>query len=69
MCMGVKMNCKHIGQVSITAWVDPVLRDYARSRAKREGMELSAWVARAVQRAVAYESARSCITNRSDDED
>lgn len=49
------------GRVILSAWVEPVLRDYAREAARSAGMEFSRWVARAVQRAVAEESAARAI--------
>ena len=45
------------GRVVLSAWVDPVLRDLARVAARSAGVEFSRWIARAVQRAVADESA------------
>lgn len=45
------------GRVMLSAWVDPVLRDYAREAAREAGVPLSRWVERAVQRAMARESA------------
>lgn len=41
----------------LTAWIDPVLRDYARESARVAGLPFSQWVERAVQQAVAKESA------------
>ena len=45
------------GRVVLSAWVDPVLRDYAREAARLSGLEFSKWVARAVRQAMARESA------------
>lgn len=45
------------GRVMLCAWVDPALRDHARVAARSAGVEFSKWVERAVQRAVAEESA------------
>lgn len=39
------------------AWVDPVLRDYAREAARLSGVEFSRWVERAVRQTMARESA------------
>lgn len=41
----------------LSAWVDPVLRDYVREAAKASGMDYSAWVDRAVRQTMARESA------------
>ena len=38
------------GRVVLSAWVEPVLRDYAREAARLSGMEFSRWVERAVRR-------------------
>lgn len=43
--------------VILSAWVDPVLRDYARMEAKAAGLSFSAFVERAVQQAVSAASA------------
>ncbi len=45
------------GRVTLLAWVDPVLRDYAREAARESGLTFSEWVARAVQQTMARESA------------
>lgn len=45
------------GRVMLSAWVEPALRDYARAAAKAAGMDYSAWIGRAVQQAMARESA------------
>lgn len=45
------------GRVVLSAWVDPVIRDYAREAAKSANLEFSQWVERAVQQAMARESA------------
>lgn len=37
------------GRVVLSAWVDPVLRDYAREAARLSGLEFSRWVERAVR--------------------
>lgn len=49
------------GRVILSAWVEPVLRDYARTAARSAGMEFSKWVALAIQRAVAEESCQRAI--------
>lgn len=46
------------GRVTLSAWVDPVVRDHARFAAKSAGVEFSKWIERAVQRAVAAELER-----------
>ncbi len=51
------MNDHRKNTVILSAWVDPVLRDYARAEAKASGVTFSEFVSRAVQRAVAYASA------------
>jgi hypothetical protein len=51
------MNEHRRNTVILSAWVDPVLRDYAREAAKAAGMPFSAWVGRAVQQALSRESA------------
>jgi len=43
--------------VILSAWVDPVLRDYARAEAKASGLSFSEFVSRAIQRAVSESSA------------
>lgn len=37
------------GKVMLTAWVDPVLRDYIRSEAKRTGLSMSDLIESAVR--------------------
>ena len=49
------------GRVVLSAWVEPVLRDYAREAAKAAGMEFSRWVERAVRQTMARESADRAI--------
>jgi len=44
------------GKAMLVAWIDPVLRDYARVAARAAGVEFSKFVERAVQQAVAKES-------------
>lgn len=46
------------GRVVLSAWVDPVLRDYAREAARVANLEFSRWVERAVRQAMARESLR-----------
>lgn len=46
------------GRVVLSAWVDPVLRDYAREAARLSGLGFSQWVERAVQQTIAREAAR-----------
>lgn len=43
--------------VVLSAWVDPVVRDYAREAARLAGIPFSAWVERAVRQTMARESA------------
>ena len=47
------------GRVVLSAWVDPVLRDYAREAARLSGLEFSRWVERAVRQTMARESAEA----------
>lgn len=49
------------GRVVLSAWVEPVLRDYAREAAKAAGVQFSIWVEGAVQRAVAEQSAAKAL--------
>jgi hypothetical protein len=49
------------GRVVLSAWVEPVLRDYAREAARASGLEFSRWIERAVRQAVAQESAARAI--------
>lgn len=49
------------GRVVLSAWVEPVLRDYAREAAKAACIEFSRWVEGAVQRAVAEQSAAKAL--------
>ena len=49
------------GRVVLSAWVEPVLRDYAREAAKAAGVRFSLWVEGAVQRAVAEQSAAKAL--------
>jgi hypothetical protein len=49
------------GRVVLSAWVEPVLRDYAREAAKSAGVRFSLWVEGAVQRAVAEQSAAKAL--------
>lgn len=49
------------GRVVLSAWVEPVLRDYAREAARAAGVEFSRWVEGAVQRAVAEQSAEKAL--------
>lgn len=50
----------HKGErVVLTAWVDPVLRDYVREAARLSGLGFSQWVERAVQQAVARDYTRA----------
>lgn len=43
--------------VILSAWVDPVLREYARLEAKAAGVSFSSFIERAVQQAVSAASA------------
>lgn len=45
------------GRVYLAAWIDPVVRDYAREAARLSGLEFSRWVERAVRQTMARESA------------
>lgn len=45
------------GRVVLSAWVEPVLRDYVREAARLSGLEFSRWVERAVRQTMARESA------------
>lgn len=56
------------GRVVLSAWVDPVLRDYAREAARLSGMEFSRWVERAVRQTMARESADRAMVAASDRE-
>lgn len=49
------------GRVVLSAWVEPVLRDYAREAARVAGVQFSRWVEGAVQRAVAEQSAAKAL--------
>lgn len=49
------------GRVILSAWVDPVLRDYAREAARCLGVEFSRWVESAVQQAVAEQSTKRAL--------
>lgn len=51
------MSARRANKVILSAWVDPVLRDYARTEAKAQGIAFSEFISRAVQRAVAEASA------------
>lgn len=44
------------GRVMLSAWVDPVLRDYAREEARTAGVEFSRFVEEAVRAACAKAS-------------
>lgn len=46
------------GRVVLSAWVEPVLRDYAREAARASGLEFSRWIERAVRQAVRIEAAQ-----------
>jgi len=50
------MNDHRKNTVILSAWVDPVLREYARAEAKEQEITFSAFVERAVQQAVAKAS-------------
>ena len=52
------------GRVVLSAWVDPVLRDYAREAARLSGLEFSRWVERAVRQTMARESADRAACER-----
>ncbi len=51
------------GRVVLSAWVEPVLRDYAREAAKMAGLEFSRWVERAVRQTMARESADRALAD------
>ena len=50
------MNAHRKNTVILSAWVDPLLRDYARLEAKAQGVPFSTFVERAIQQAVAASS-------------
>ena len=52
---------KDDGRVILSARIDPVLREHARTEAKRAGLEFSRWVERVIQKAVAAESAKRAM--------
>ena len=54
------------GRVVLSAWVEPVLRDYAREAAKVANLEFSRWVERAVRQTMARESADRAIVAASE---
>lgn len=57
------------GRVLLSAWVDPVLRDYAREAARLSGLEFSRWVARAVRQTIGREAVdRATAAARTRDE-
>ena len=45
------------GRVTLSARIDPVVRDYAREAARVSGLEFSQWVERAIRTTMARESA------------
>jgi len=51
------------GRVVLSAWVEPVLRDYARAAAKLANLEFSRWVERAVRQTMARESADRAMSS------
>lgn len=53
------------GKVLLAAHVEPALRDHAREAARAAGLEVSQWVARAVQQAMARESTDRAIATAS----
>ena len=54
------------GRVVLSAWVEPVLRDYAREAAKIANLEFSRWVERAVRQTIVRESADRAIVSASE---
>lgn len=49
------------GRVVLSAWVAPVLRDYAREAARASGLEFSRWIERAVRQLAARESTERAV--------
>lgn len=49
------------GRVVLSAWVEPVVRDYAREAARVSGLGFSRWIERAVRIAAARESAERAV--------
>lgn len=49
------------GRVTLSAWVDPVVREYARLEADAAGVEFSRWIERVVQKACAEASVARAI--------
>lgn len=45
-------------KVILSAWVDPVIRDYARTEAKRNGLKFSEFIERVIREAVSAASVR-----------
>ena len=59
-----KQHPRDRGLVLMTAWVDPALREYARTRATEAGMPVSEWIARAIQRQVSATAlGKFCFTD------
>jgi len=56
------------GRVVLSAWVEPVLRDYAREAARASGLEFSRWIERAVRQVAARESADRAMARASNNE-
>ena len=55
------------GRVVLSAWVEPVLRDYSREAARASGLEFSRWIERAVRQLAARESADRAIARFNDE--
>jgi len=56
------------GRVVLSAWVEPVLRDYAREAARASGLEFSRWIERAVRQVAARESTERAIARATSNE-
>lgn len=56
------------GRVVLSAWVEPVLRNYAREAARASGLEFSRWIERAVRQAMAQDSAERAIARATSNE-
>lgn len=55
------MNKHRRETVILSAWVDPALREYVRAEARTQNMAFSDYVAKALQRAIAEDSAHRAI--------
>jgi hypothetical protein len=52
------------GRVVLLAWVDSVVRDYAREAASASGVEFSTWIERAVRETRARDSMARAVSTR-----